>query len=348
MAGRIRRPARRFAAYLRAVRDRRIDSRGRHPTHAGQPAASHRRPLSRDRPLRDGPDRCRCAAHAVLGNLRQPERRAARVPARRTGRGLPAAPSPLLRPGVLAHRALRPARRGTLGAARRSSPTTRRTHLVADLERLRRHLGIDAVAALRRLVGSTLALAYAEAHPSAASGSCCAEYFSRAPPRSTGSCTACATSFPEAWRAFSEFLPAGERDDLLAQLLSPADASGSGRAHARGARVGSLRRRVLEAAAVGRPAAEVRQRRLGARHRADRGALLRPPGVPRRRRTPRERRPDPPPALHDRPGPLRRHLPAGDRRRARPRVAGGRIHRRPGRRSLRFASPGSRRSWSRR
>ena len=79
-------------------------------------------------------------------------RRAARVPARRSGRRLPAASSPLFRPGVLAHRALRPARRGALDAVRRA----RRQHDAASRRRPRaaapasRH---RALAALRRLVG---------------------------------------------------------------------------------------------------------------------------------------------------------------------------------------------------
>ena len=63
--------------------------------------------------------------------------------------------------------------------------------------------------------GSTLALAYAEAHPSAAAGSCCAASSCAARARSTGSSTACARSFPEAWRAFAGFIPEAERGDLL-------------------------------------------------------------------------------------------------------------------------------------
>ena len=88
-------------------------------------------------------------------------------------------------------------------------------HLVADIERLRAFRGIDSWTVFGGSWGSTLALAYAQAHPR-----CCAAMVIRG-------IFLCRDSeidwflyglrafFPEAWRQFSEFIPAEERSDLL-------------------------------------------------------------------------------------------------------------------------------------
>ncbi len=120
------------------------------------------------------------------------------VPARRPRRGLPAAPPAVLRSGLLAHRAVRPARRGPLDAQRRAD-RQHHGHLVADMEKLRAHLGIERCRAVRRLLGLDPRHRLRR-DPSAAlsPGWCCAACSSPRPTRSTGSCTAWAASFPEA------------------------------------------------------------------------------------------------------------------------------------------------------
>ena len=154
-------------------------------------------------------------AHDALGGLRQSGRRAACVPARRAGRRQPAASPALLRPRVLAHRAR------TISAApdaRRRSPSRRQhdAHLVADLERLREHLGIERWAALRRLVGLDAgARLCAKRIRDRCPGSCCAASSSRRPREIDWFMHGMRKVFPEAWRAFAGFLPPRERGDLL-------------------------------------------------------------------------------------------------------------------------------------
>ena len=114
--------------------------------------------------------------------------------------------------------------------------------------------------------------------------------------RSTGSCTACAQSFPEAWRAFAHFLPAEERADLFARLLPPPDRSRSGCAHAGGARLEPLRRRMLDAAAGPDPRALRRRPRGACDSRASRRITSRHAIFPARQRTPRQHRAHPPPS----------------------------------------------------
>lgn len=88
-------------------------------------------------------------------------------------------------------------------------------HLVEDLEALRQHLEIERWLVFGGSWGSSLALAYAEAHPER----CIAlvlrgiflcrkfevDWFLRGMRR----------FFPEAWRRFTEYLPEDEREDLL-------------------------------------------------------------------------------------------------------------------------------------
>ena len=98
-------------------------------------------------------------------------------------------------------------------------------HLVADIERLRVFLGIERWIVFGGSWGSTLALAYAEAHP----GRCLALVL-----RGVFLCRASEIDwflygigrfFPEHWRAFAGHLPAEERGDLLAgyhaRLIDP-------------------------------------------------------------------------------------------------------------------------------
>ncbi len=88
-------------------------------------------------------------------------------------------------------------------------------HLVEDMERLRKKLGVEAWLVFGGSWGSTLALAYAEEHPRRCLGLVLRGIF------------LCRTSeidwflyglrhiFPEAWRTFSGYIPEDERADLL-------------------------------------------------------------------------------------------------------------------------------------
>jgi proline iminopeptidase len=104
--------------------------------------------------------------------------------------------------------------------AGRSTPVAEITanttsHLIADLERVRQHLGIERWLVFGGSWGSTLALAYAEAHPERCLGLVLRGIFLARPQEIDWFLHGMRAIFPEAWRAFAEFLPAAERDDLL-------------------------------------------------------------------------------------------------------------------------------------
>jgi proline iminopeptidase len=88
-------------------------------------------------------------------------------------------------------------------------------HLVVDMEALRRHLGIERWVLFGGSWGSTLALAYAEAHPERCLGLVLRGVFLCRRAEVDWFLYGIRTVFPEAWRAFSGFLPEGERADLL-------------------------------------------------------------------------------------------------------------------------------------
>jgi proline iminopeptidase len=87
--------------------------------------------------------------------------------------------------------------------------------LVADLERLRRHRGIERWLVFGGSWGSTLALAYGEAHPEHCLGFVLRGIFLCRASEVAWFLSGMRTYFPEAWRAFAEFLPPAERGDLL-------------------------------------------------------------------------------------------------------------------------------------
>jgi proline iminopeptidase len=87
--------------------------------------------------------------------------------------------------------------------------------LVADLERLREHLGIARWLLFGGSWGSTLALAYAEAQPARTLGLVLRGIFLARQSEIDWFMHGMRTVFPEAWRAFCGFLPAAERGDLL-------------------------------------------------------------------------------------------------------------------------------------
>src|SRR5512144_785299 len=88
-------------------------------------------------------------------------------------------------------------------------------HLVEDLERLRRELGIARWLVFGGSWGATLALAYAEAHAQRCLGLVLRGVFLARPVEIDWFIHGMRQIFPEAWRAFASFLPENERNDLL-------------------------------------------------------------------------------------------------------------------------------------
>ena len=89
-------------------------------------------------------------------------------------------------------------------------------HLIADMERLRRHLGIERWTIFGGSWGSTLAIAYAEEHPTRCAGLVLRGIFLCRRAEVEWFLYGMRGVFPEAWRAFAGFLPENERKDLLA------------------------------------------------------------------------------------------------------------------------------------
>ncbi|MGF1641246.1 MAG: prolyl aminopeptidase [Rhodospirillales bacterium] len=89
-------------------------------------------------------------------------------------------------------------------------------HLLADMERLRCRLGVERWMLFGGSWGSTLALAYATRHPERCTGLILRGVFLGSRREVDWFLYGMGTFFPEAWRVFSEFLPKGERGDLLA------------------------------------------------------------------------------------------------------------------------------------
>jgi proline iminopeptidase len=89
-------------------------------------------------------------------------------------------------------------------------------HLVEDIEALRKFLGIERFLLFGGSWGSTLALAYAQSHPQAVIGAVLRGIFLGRPAEVEWFLYGLARIFPDAHAAFSQFLPASERHDLLA------------------------------------------------------------------------------------------------------------------------------------
>ncbi|MDB5904138.1 MAG: proline iminopeptidase [Betaproteobacteria bacterium] len=88
-------------------------------------------------------------------------------------------------------------------------------HLVADLERLRTHLGIERWLVFGGSWGSTLALAYGIAHPDRCTGLVLRGIFLCRKSEIEWFLYGLRNLFPEAWRAFAGAIPEAERKDLL-------------------------------------------------------------------------------------------------------------------------------------
>ena len=108
-----------------------------------------------------------------------------------------------------------------LGEINDNSPA----HLVADIERLRTALGIEKWLVFGGSWGSTLALHYAENYPLCCLGLVLRGIFLCRREEIDWFLYGVRRVFPEAWRAFSGFLPEAERDDILPayyhRLLDP-------------------------------------------------------------------------------------------------------------------------------
>ena len=88
-------------------------------------------------------------------------------------------------------------------------------HLIADMEALRRELGIDTWLVFGGSWGSTLALAYAEAHPERCRGLVLRGIFLCRKSEIDWFLDGIRAFFPEAQRQLAEFIPESERHDLL-------------------------------------------------------------------------------------------------------------------------------------
>jgi proline iminopeptidase len=97
--------------------------------------------------------------------------------------------------------------------------------LVDDIERLRVHLGIERWHVFGGSWGSTLALAYAQTHPTRVRSLALRGIFLGRKTEIDWFLYGIGNVFPEAWRAFAHFLPEAERGDLLAnywtRLIDP-------------------------------------------------------------------------------------------------------------------------------
>ena len=87
--------------------------------------------------------------------------------------------------------------------------------LIEDLERLRRHLGIERWHLFGGSWGSTLALAYAQAHPQRCLGLMLRGIFLMRKQEIDWFLYQMKVIFPEAWHSFVNHIPPAERGDLL-------------------------------------------------------------------------------------------------------------------------------------
>ena len=98
-------------------------------------------------------------------------------------------------------------------------------HLIADIERLRQHLNIGKWLLFGGSWGSTLALAYGEAHPESCRGFVLRGIFLCRQSEVDWFLYGLRNIFPEAWQKFAALIPEDERDNLLAaygkRLMDP-------------------------------------------------------------------------------------------------------------------------------
>jgi proline iminopeptidase len=88
-------------------------------------------------------------------------------------------------------------------------------HLIADLELLRRHLGVERWIVFGGSWGSTLAIAYGEHHPERCLGLVLRGIFLCRPREIDWFLCGLQNVFPEPWREFAGYIPEAERGNLL-------------------------------------------------------------------------------------------------------------------------------------
>ena len=88
-------------------------------------------------------------------------------------------------------------------------------HLIGDMERLRQHLGVERWLLFGGSWGSTLALAYAQAHPERCLGLVLRGIFLARPREIDWFMQGMGRVYPEAWETFAGYLPESCRADLL-------------------------------------------------------------------------------------------------------------------------------------
>lgn len=89
-------------------------------------------------------------------------------------------------------------------------------HLLADIERLRTHLGVARWLVFGASWGATLALAYAQRHPQRVRAMVLASVATTSPAEIAWITRGLGAFFPEAWERFRDSVPPAERDGDLA------------------------------------------------------------------------------------------------------------------------------------
>ena len=98
--------------------------------------------------------------------------------------------------------------------------TNTTAHLIADLEQLREHVGIDRWLVLGLSWGTTLGLAYAEEHPDRVTGLVLISVTTTTHAEVDWLTRAMGRVFPEAWARFRDGVAEGDRDGNLAAAYS--------------------------------------------------------------------------------------------------------------------------------
>jgi proline iminopeptidase len=93
-------------------------------------------------------------------------------------------------------------------------------HLVEDIDALRKFLGLERLLLFGGSWGSTLALAYAQAHPDVVMGAVLRGIFLGRADEVDWFLHGMARVFPDAHAAFAQFLPEAERHDILGSYLA--------------------------------------------------------------------------------------------------------------------------------
>ena len=162
-------------------------------------------------------------------------------------------------------------------SAKCESNTTQQ--LIADIEVLREYLGIERWLVFGGSWGSTLGLAYGQAHPERCSGFLLRGIFLGRQSEIDWFMYGLRQIFPEAWQKFAGMLPEEERGDLLGGYLQAPVRPGPARAHAF-ARAWSEYEGACSTL-LPNPELVRHFRERSARAGAARGALLRPSLLPR-------------------------------------------------------------------